>query len=568
MEAPFEFESRRSVVVCRNGCVASSNPLASQAGLDILKAGGNAADAAVAVAAALAVMEPTSTGIGGDAFCMFYDKSSKRVKGLNGSGRSSAAATVGRLRTEGYDDGHHYSLIHGHSVTVPGAAAAWVDTVTHFGSAKLSLSEILKPAIEMAEVGFPVQELTAAFWARGAPNLQRKDNIHGCDLLLNGKAPRNGDLMRNPHLAKTLKELATYGKKGFYQGRIARAVADVVHQHGGLISYEDMVAHESTFDEPISVNYKGCRVWELPPNGQGIAALLALNILENIDLKSMGHNSAEYLHHLIESLRLAFADTMEYCADPSQTDIPINKLLSKDYATKQRHRISPDRIIPVSSLRTSGLDIPVGSDTVYFTTADKEGNACSFINSNFIGFGTAIVPEGCGFSLQNRGHGFSLNTNHRNVLSPRKRPFHTIIPSMVTSADTDELLMSFGVMGGYMQPQGHVQVLLNMLEFENNPQTALDLPRICLGAGVRYAKLSTDLLEGTLVEKGITDDAIHKLSALGHNIVQISGLDRATFGRGQVISLGSWWRDGFIPAAANVYWAGSDPRADGLVAAY
>ncbi|CAG5131426.1 unnamed protein product, partial [Candidula unifasciata] len=436
MEIPFEFESRRSVVVCRNGCVASSNPLASQVGLDILKAGGNAADAAVAVAASLAVMEPTSTGMGGDAFCMFYNDSSKTVKGLNGSGRSSAAATIDRLKAEGYDESHHYSLIHGHSVTVPGAPAAWVDTVTQFGSGQLSLSEILRPATELAEVGFPVQELTAAFWARGVPGLQRKDNIHGCDLLLNGQAPRNGDIMRNPHLAKTLKELAIHGKKGFYQGRIAKAVADVVHQHGGLISYEDMVAHESTFDEPMSIDYKGCRIWELPPNGQGIAALLALNILEDIDLKSMGHNSAEYLHHLIESLRLAFADTMEYCADPRLVDIPISRLLSKDYAAKQRQRISTDRVIPASSLRTSGLDIPVGNDTVYFTTADKDGNACSFINSNFIGFGTAIVPEGCGFSLQCRGHGFSLNTNHRNVLAPRKRPFHTIIPSMVTTADT------------------------------------------------------------------------------------------------------------------------------------
>ncbi|CAL1527413.1 unnamed protein product, partial [Lymnaea stagnalis] len=567
MNEIFELKSRRSVIVCKNGCVASSNPLASQAGLSILKDGGNAADAAVAVAAALNVTEPMSTGIGGDAFCLFYDNSKKKVKGLNGSGRASHLATLEKLKADGYDKDKHFPSLHGHSVTVPGAASAWVDAVSEFGSQKLSLIDILMPAIEMAESGFPVQDIASRFWASGSQCLKRKENIHGKDLLLNGEAPRHGELMKNPHLANVFKELGLHGKKGFYEGRIAKAISNAVQQHGGLITPEDMAAHDATRDDPISIVYKGCRVWELPPNGQGITALIALNILEEFDLKSMGHNSAAYLHHLIESLRLAFADALQYCADPSHVHIPVDKLLSKDYAAKRRKLIQPD-IIPESFLETSGLDLPPGNDTVYFTTADKEGNACSFINSNYMGFGTGIVPEGCGFTLQNRGYGFSLDPSHRNALAPRKRPFHTIIPSMVTSADTSkiefyDLLMSFGVMGGYMQPQGHVQVLLNMLEFGCNPQTALDLPRISLGSGM------SDLFKAVQVEEGIAQDTVSQLTLLGHKPLIVTGLPRANFGRGQVISQGSWWRDGVNHFnVGNMYWAGSDPRADGLVAAY
>ncbi|KAK0056584.1 gamma-glutamyltransferase YwrD isoform X1 [Biomphalaria pfeifferi] len=564
-----EFKSRRSVLVAKNGCVACTNPLAAQAGLDILKAGGNAADAAVAVAAALNVTEPMSTGIGGDAFCLFYDSLTKTVKGINGSGRSSEKASLRRLEAEGYNKNHHFSPFHGHSVTVPGAASVWVDTITRFGSQKLSLLENLKPAIEMAETGFPVQEIASKFWASGASSLKRPENIYGKDLLLNSEAPQHGDLMKNPHLANTFKELGTQGKKGFYEGRIAKAVSESIHQHGGLITIEDMSAHEATEEMPISTEYKGCKVWEMPPSGQGIVALIALNILEGLDLKSMGHNSSVYLHHVIESLRLAFADGLHFCADPSQVDIPIEKLLSKEYAEKRRNLIESNKRIPVSLLETDGLDLPAGNDTVYFTTADKYGNACSFINSNYMGFGTGIVPEGCGFTLQNRGFGFSLDPSHRNVLAPRKRPYHTIIPSMVTSAETNELLMSYGVMGGYMQPQGHVQVLLNMLEFGCNPQTALDLPRINLGSLNESAHNPKCLFQAVDIEEGIPLDVMLDLEKLQHNPSLISGLKRCYFGRGQIISRGShWWDSKTINSSKPMYWAGSDPRADGLVAAY
>ncbi|KAH9502476.1 hypothetical protein Btru_068797 [Bulinus truncatus] len=566
MNSSLEFSSRRSVVVAKNGCVACSNPLAAQAGLDILKAGGNAADAAVAVAAALNVTEPMSTGIGGDAFCLFYDQSTKTVKGINGSGRSSARSSLARLEADGFNKFNHYSPLHGHSVTVPGAASAWVDTVSEFGSQKLSLMDILKPAIEMAETGFPVQDVASMFWASGASSLKREENIYGGDMLLNGEAPRHGDVMKNPHLAHTFKELGAQGKKGFYEGRIAKAVSDIVQQHGGLITVEDMSSHEATQESPIYTDYKGCRVWEMPPNGQGLVALLALNILEGLDLKSMGHNSSLYLHHLIESLRLAFADGLQYCADPSHVDLPIAKLLSKDYAAKRRSLIEIDRRIPAHYFEQSGIDLAVGNDTVYFTTADKYGNACSFINSNYIGFGTGIVPEGCGFTLQNRGFGFSLDPSHRNIIAPRKRPYHTIIPSMVTSTETNDLLMSFGVMGGYMQPQGHVQVLLNMLEFGCNPQNALDLPRINLGT----QRSTLSLFDAVDVEEGISLNVISDLKKLQHCPNLVRGISkRAYFGRGQIISRGShWWDVDKTTSSESLYWAGSDPRADGLVAAY
>ncbi|GFN96298.1 gamma-glutamyltransferase, partial [Plakobranchus ocellatus] len=311
--------------------------------------------------------------------------------------------------------------------------------------------------------------------------LQLRENVHGKDLLLNGKAPGHGDIMCNPHLASVLKELAINGKAGFYTGRVAEAVAKVVQQHGGVLTEQDMAAHKATNVEPISTDYKGCRVWELPPNGQGMTALIALNILEGFDLKSMGRNSPTYIHHVIESLRLAFSDTLHYCADPEYNKLPLDQLLSKDYASKRRSMIEKSGVIPRSKLLMSDLNLQNGSDTVYFTTADSEGNACSFINSNYMGFGTGLVPEGCGFTLQNRGFAFSLDPHHCNALAPGKRPYHTIIPAMVTSAETNELLMSFGVMGGFMQPQGHVQVLLNMLEFGLNPQDALDAPRFSLG---------------------------------------------------------------------------------------
>lgn len=565
MADKFKFASRRSAVISKNGCVASSNPAASQIGLDILKKGGNAADAVVAVAAALNVTEPMSTGLGGDAFCMFYDNATKTVKGLNGSGRCPQKLSLEKLKSEGFDQSHPLPPGHAHTVTVPGAASAWVDTVTKFGSGKLSLQEILQPAIKLAEEGFPVHEVAAVFWEKGSGVLKRTKNIHGHELLLNGKAPGHGDVMQNPFLARTFKELALNGKAGFYTGRVADEIAQVVQQHGGVLTPQDLAVHTCTEVEPISTVYKGCKVWELPPNGQGMTALIALNILEDLDLKSMGHNSGEYIHHVAEGLRLAFADTFKFCADPEHTDLPLEKLLNKDYARQRRTMIRKDSVISSTDLLSSHLDMPFGTDTVYFTTSDSEGNACSFINSNYMGFGTGLVPKGCGFTLQNRGFAFSLDPSHRNALAPGKRPYHTIIPAMVTSADKNELLMSYGVMGGYMQPQGHVQVLLNMLEFGLDPQAALDAPRFCIGGNTCEPK---SFLHTINIEEGIAEAVKKKLENLGHNVMMVSGHDRALFGRGQTISRGSsWWRSSGNNTET-VYWAGSDPRSDGLVAAF
>ncbi|KAL3877327.1 hypothetical protein ACJMK2_035057 [Sinanodonta woodiana] len=554
------FNSHRSVVTCTNGCVASSQPLASQVGLDILKQGGNAADAAVATAAALNVTEPCSTGIGGDAFCLFYDAKTKSVKGLNGSGRAPAALSLERVKRDGFDTGNPIPVGHGHSVTVPGAAAAWADAVEKFGSGKFQLSKLLQPAIELAEIGFPVQKITAHFWNAGTELLLDPVNTFGQDMLLNGRAPRQGEIMRLPLLAKTFKELGTHGKKAFYEGRIAAAIVEAVQTFGGVMTKEDLQNHVTTFDEPISIDYKGYQVWEIPPNGQGITALIALNILEGIDLKSMRHNSSAYLHTLIEALRLSFSDSTWYCADPAKVHVPVAELLSKDYAAKRRSLIQPDK-----KLLDIGHGEMPGSDTVYFSVCDKEGNACSFINSNYMGFGSAIVPEGCGFTLQNRGNGFSLEECHPNVIAPYKRPYHTIIPAMVTSSATGELLASYGVMGAYMQPQGHVQVLLNMVEFGMDPQQALDQPRLCIGHGNRMMKGSLDCVN---LEEGICLQVMEELKMLGHNVTGIGGFNRSLFGRGQVIARGPWPFNSSFDPDSLVYWAGSDPRADGMAVGF
>ncbi|XP_071130396.1 glutathione hydrolase-like YwrD proenzyme [Mytilus edulis] len=556
MSNNLSFHSRRSPVICSNGCVASSQPLASQIGIDILKSGGNAADAAVAVAAALNVTEPCSTGIGGDAFCLFYDSKSKTVKGLNGSGRCPNGLTLDLLEKQGYTEDNFFPTNHGHAVSIPGAAAAWVDTVERFGSGKLSMSEILKPAAELAEVGFPVQQTTSYFWEKGSHLLTNSRNKHGRDMLIQGRAPMTGEVIRLPHLAKTFKELGTHGKKGVYDGRIGSAISNIVQEHGGVMNIDDLRNHVSTFEDPISVSYKGYRVWEIPPNGQGMCALIALNLLESIDLKEMGANSTQYLHHVIEAIKLGFADTTWYCADASVVDVPISQLLSKDYAKQRRSLIDPNR-----ALQNLQKGNPFkGKDTVYFTTADKDGNACSFINSNFMGFGTGIVPEGCGFTLQNRGYGFSLDKNHPNVLAPNKRPFHTIIPAMVTYDDGGDFAMSYGVMGGYMQPQGHVQVLLNMVEFGMDPQAALDQPRILVGGGYGFDSNSIS------AEEGISEEVIEELRSYGHTMTgPVIGYDRASFGRGQVIARGT------LPnsdSKSNVYWAGTDPRCDGIAIGY
>ncbi|HSV85572.1 MAG TPA: gamma-glutamyltransferase family protein [Levilinea sp.] len=532
------FGSRRSPVYGRHGMVAASQPLATAAGLAILQKGGNAADAAVATAAALNVTEPGSTGLGGDAFALYYDQATRQVSALNGSGRAPAALSLGRLQREGFTE--HLPALHPYTITVPGACAAWCDLVERFG--RLSMGEILAPAIRLAEEGFPVAPVTAALWQRAAENLLTRTK-NGHELTIGGRGPRPGELFRNPGLARTLGALSEGGKEAYYRGSIAQAIVAVVRSVGGCLSVDDLAGHASTWDEPISVTYRDLRVWECPPNGQGLVALLALNILEGFDLAVTQPLSAQRLHLVIEALRLAFADARRYVADPDFAEIPLEGLLSKDYAARRRAAIDVSR-----AAREVVHGAPYSSsDTVYLSVVDGQGNACSFINSNYMGFGTGIVPQGWGFSLQNRGAGFSLQPGHFNALAPGKRPYHTIIPALVTHAAGDELYACFGVMGGLMQPQGHVQVMLALVEDGADPQAALDRPRLMISAESEPPRVT--------LEEGIPAETATALAALGHEVHLARGYERVVFGRGQIIR-----RD----PESGVLWAGSDPRADGL----
>lgn len=535
------FNSRRSPVLARNGMVASSQPLATLAGIKILLQGGNAADAAVATAAALNVTEPTSTGLGGDMFALYYDARTRCVTALNGSGRAPAALTIERVQRDSPSSNPPSPIsdpYHAHNITVPGACAGWCDLLARYGT--LSRREVLAPAIELAERGFPVAPLTAYYWARGVER-QLRHALNGHELTIDGRAPRAGEIFRNPGLARTLHTIAEGGKEAFYRGEIARAIVEVVQSAGGVMTLDDLTTHESTWDEPISTTYRGYRVWECPPNGQGLTALIALNILEGFDVCAHAPLSAARWHLLIEALRVAFADTRWYVADPDFSPAPLEGLLSKKYAAERRALINTQ-----SATRNTQYGSPIAaSDTVYFCVVDGAGNACSFINSNYMGFGTGIVPRGWGFTLQNRGNNFSLDPQHPNALAPRKRPYHTIIPGMITRASDESLYAPFGVMGGFMQPQGHVQVVVAMIDDGLDPQSALDRPRFCLTTATPASRVE--------IEEGVPFETMAILAQMGHDLVPVSGYARATFGRGQIIR-----RD-----PEGTLWGGSDPRADG-----
>ncbi len=535
-----KFNSRRSPVLGKRGMVATSQPLAVAAGLEILTQGGNAADAAVAAAAALNVTEPTSTGIGGDCFAIYFNTADHRVSAMNGSGRSPAALTLERLQKEGLDQ--ELPPFHPYTITVPGACAGWCDLVGRFG--RLKMAQILAPAIRLAEQGFPVAPLTAYFWSRGAER-QLKNAPGGSELTINGRAPHPGEIFRNPGLGRTLRAVAGGGKEAFYQGEIAESISQVVRQAGGCLSMDDLAACNSTWEDPISTTYRGLRIWECPPNGQGLAALLGLNIMEGYDLAALFPLSANRLHLEIEAMRLAFADTNWYVADPAFNPAPLEDLLSKEYAAERRQLIDPLR----ATLNQQHGAPVAASDTVYLSVIDGDGNACSFINSNYMGFGTGIVPSGWGFSLQNRGHNFRLDPEHPNALAPGKRPYHTIIPALATRTGLDgreELYASFGVMGGFMQPQGHLQVVVSLVDDHFNPQEALDQPRFCITDGEAGGVVA--------LEEGLNSSVVEELSAMGHGVEQVCGHGRALFGRGQIIL-----RD----AESGVLCGGSDPRADG-----
>ncbi len=537
----FRFASRRSPVYAPRQMVAASQPLAVAAGLELLDAGGNAADAAVAVAAVLAVVEPCSTGLGGDAFVLFHEAGAGQTFGLNGSGRSPRTLTRDAVLSMGFAEG--IPQLHALTVTVPGACGAWCDLAERFG--KLGLARCLQPAIRLASEGFVVGPVTAQLWKRGAEG-QLATAPGGRELTLDGRAPRPGERFVNKGLAGVLEGLAKGGKGFFYQGDTARRIAAAVQGAGGLLAEEDLAAHGAAatcWTEPLSVSYGGYALQECPPNGQGIVALIALNILKQLDREFTGDpQGVRRFHLMVEALRQAFGLARSHVADPDLADVPVEALLSESLAQKLASAIRTDRCLE----QCPSLNPLPGSETVYFCTADSWGNACSMVNSNYMGFGTGIVPAGLGFSLQNRGANFSWEPDHPNCLGPGKRPFHTIIPAMLTDA-SGRLAAAMGVMGAFMQPQGHLQVLVNLLDHGLDPQAALDLPRFCLKSGSFGSVLC--------LEEGVPEETAAGLAALGHRIERTAGYDRALFGRGQVII-----RD----QNSGGYCAGSDPRADGL----
>jgi gamma-glutamyltranspeptidase/glutathione hydrolase len=442
-----------------------------------------------------------------------------------------------RLHKEGLSN--ELPPYHPYTITVPGACAGWCDLLECFGS--LPIEKILSPAIRLAEVGFPVAPLTAYFWQRGAEK-QLASALNGGEMTIDGRGPNPGEVFKNPGLARSFRLIAEKGKSAFYEGEIGDAIVSTIQQAGGCMRMEDLSNHFSTWESPISTSFRDLRIWECPPNGQGLAALLALNIIEDFDLESMDPLSQMRLHLEIEAMRLAFADTSWYLADPAFSKVPVHELLSKTYANDRRKLIDPNR-----ATVDQQYGVPIAStDTVYFCVVDNYGNACSFINSNYMGFGTGIIPSGWGFTLQNRGHNFSLQSGHPNVLAPGKRPYHTIIPAMVTRESDQSLYAALGVMGGFMQPQGHLQVFLALACDHLDPQACLDLPRFCIEDGTTGGNVA--------LEKGIPQRVIADLKASGHNARVVNGYDRALFGRGQIILRNN---------LTGVLTAGSDARADG-----
>ena len=528
------FPSRRSVVYARHGIVAASQPLAAQAGLRILEEGGNAADAAIATAAMLNVVEPLSTGVGGDCFALFWDAKTKRITALNGSGRSPRAASLEELRKKGLTT---VPLQGPFPITVPGTVDGWASLLKAHGT--MSLANVLAPAIATAEEGYAASELIAWGWQSTSEKLKQAPS--GQEYMPGGRAPSPGEIVKLPTLASTLRTIAEGGPEAFYRGDLARRIADFVQAQGGWLAVEDLAAHTSTWDKPISVNYRGVTVYECPPNGQGLAALLALNIAEGYDLAKLPPDSPDRWHFLIEAMRLAFADARHYVTDPVFSDIPLAGLLSKTYAEQRRSLISP-----TEAAAQVAWGMPLEGDTVYLSVVDGQGNACSFINSTYYAFGSGLVVPGAGICLQNRGASFNLDPSHPNHLEPGKRPYHTIIPAMATRGG--EVWLCYGVMGGFMQPQGHLQVTVNVVDHGLDPQRALDAPRFCVLEGKRVA-----------IEEGTSEALRSELARRGHEVAYTTGLERSLFGGGQVIA-----RD----PQTGVLAAGSDPRKDGCAVGY
>ena len=517
----------RSTVYAPNGIVATSQPLASAAALEVLQGGGNAVDAAVAAAAALNLVEPHMTGIGGEVFAILWSAEERRLVGLDASGRAGSRMSAEAIRAAG---GTRVPYRGAGSVTVPGALSGWSALVERYGSRPLA--ELLQPAIRLAEEGFPVSPIIASQWGNLEDLLGNDEGARATFLLEGERAPRAGEWFRNPDLAASFRMIARDGPEALYGGELGRRIVEGLAGRGGFLTLEDLARHTVRWVEPISVDFQGYTVWELPPAGQGVAALQMLELLEPLDLASMGHNTAPYLHHLIEAKKLAFADLDRYVADQDAMEVAPEALLEADYVERRRRLIDPSR----AAERPEPGALVTESETIYLTVADRHGNVVSFINSVFEYFGSGVVVPGTGFALQNRGAGFTLEEGHPNRVAPGKHPFHTLIPGFVTR--DGEPFLAFGVMGGSMQPQGHVQLLLNLLVFDMDLQEAIDAPRFRHLSGLRVA------LEP--VARGVRE----ALRAMGHEVADDPS---GSFGGAQaILRLPRGWA------------AGSDPRKDGL----
>ncbi len=533
----------RSEVIAQNGMAATSQPLATQVALDILKKGGNAIDAAIAANAMTGLVEPTGSGIGGDLFAIVWDAKTKQLYGLNASGRSPKSLTLQYFKENGYTKIPSHGPL---PVSVPGCVDGWFELHSKFGS--LEMTEILQPTIDYANNGFPVSELIAYYMQRSATFLNKYPGFSDV-FMPNGKAPAKGEIFRNPAFANTLSLIAKDGRDAFYKGEIAKTIDKYMKEHNGFLSYEDLASHTSEWVAPLSTNYRGYDVWELPPNGQGIAALQMLNILEQYDIASLGFGSETYVHLFTEAKKLAYEDRAKFYSDPDFNDLPIQQLISKEYAKQRAKLIDKNK---------SADSYPAGmlkdGDTIYLTVADKEGNMVSLIQSNFRGMGSGMTPTGLGFILQDRGELFNISdSKHFNAYAPGKRPFHTIIPSFITK--DGQPWVSFGLMGGAMQPQGHVQVVINLIDFKMNLQEAGDAPRMQhLGSSQPTGSEMT--YGGSLyLETGFDYEVIRGLMKKGHNIGYLDG----AYGGYQAIM----WDE-----ANQVYYGASESRKDGQAAGY
>ncbi|MDG0969228.1 MAG: gamma-glutamyltransferase [Porticoccaceae bacterium] len=532
----------RSPVLATQAMAATSQPLATQVALDVMRRGGNAVDAAIAANALLGLVEPTGNGIGGDLFAIVWHAETEKLYGLNASGRSPKSLSRQWFIDQGYTSIPSHGPL---PVSVPGTVDGWYMLHDRFG--RLPMSDLLQPTIDYAEKGFPVSQLIAHYWQRSVPILEKWPGFVE-QFTKNGKAPAEGEMWRNPGLASTLKALAKGGRDAFYLGDIAGTIAAYMQENGGFLSLQDLADHRGNWIDPVSTNYRGYDVWELPPNGQGIAALQILNIMEQFDVAKMSHDSAEYVHLFTEAKKIVFEDRAKYYADPEFNDIPVSTLISKDYAKQRAMLLS---FTKASNTYPAGNPLEEG-DTIYLTTADAEGNMVSLIQSNYRGMGSGMAPTGLGFVLQDRGEMFSLKKDHFNVFEGGKRPFHTIIPAFVTKGGKP--WMSFGLMGGAMQPQGHAQIIINMVDFGMDVQAAGDAPRIHHSGsseptGERMAN------GGILnLETGYPYQTIRDLMRLGHKVQYANG----PYGGYQAIHR----------AHNGVYWGATETRKDGHAAGF